>query len=182
SHQDSVFDIAFSADNKYFATGSDDGTAKLIEISSGKETIISHQDSVSDIAFSADNKYFAITSKNKVNLIFLDVKELIDHTCSRLSQNLSLVSWHRYFGNIPYQKTCKNLPIHPSLLREGEKLARSGKIQGAISIYKRAKKLEPGIDLNPDTQAIEQNPRQVANQFFTQAQLKQGDIVEKKEE
>ncbi|MEM9276327.1 MAG: CHAT domain-containing protein, partial [Cyanobacteria bacterium P01_F01_bin.143] len=62
SHQDSVSDIAFSADNKYFATGSIDGTAKLIEISSGKETIISHQDSVSEIAFSADNKYFATGS------------------------------------------------------------------------------------------------------------------------
>lgn len=165
SHEGAVREIQFSADSKYLATGSEDGTAKLVEIRTGKETVISHEGAVTEIQFSADNQYLATAAQNNVRLTLLDAEKSINLTCSRLSQNLNLVSWQRYVGDEPYGKTCDDLPIHPSFLQEGRKLAQEGKIKEAIIIFKRAKKLEPAIDLNPNTETVDNNPKAVAYQL-----------------
>ena len=47
-------------------------------------------------------------------------------------------------------------------LEEGERLARFGKVIEAIAAYKEAQQLDPEIDLNPDTAAIEKDPEAVA--------------------
>ncbi|MGB5714038.1 MAG: CHAT domain-containing protein, partial [Waterburya sp.] len=62
SHQDAVRDIQFSGDSQYLATASQDGTAKLVEIATGQETVISHQDEVWEIQFSGDSQYLATAS------------------------------------------------------------------------------------------------------------------------
>ncbi len=40
-------------------------------------------------------------------------------------------------------------------LKEGERLARRGKVIEAIAAYQQAQKLAPEIDLDPETEAIE---------------------------
>lgn len=195
-HANAVKNIKFSPDGEYLATESgkdfepkdyDDGSTKLIQVSTGKEiTHISHETPVRDIEFSPDGNYLATVSSNMLRMDLLNQKELIKKTCGRLSQNLRIDLWRRYFNNNPYQKTCNNLPIHPSFLREGKKLAQAGEISEAVKIFKRAKRLEPntynnrgrklktGIDLNPGTEIIDQNPRKVANKFYAPTKLEEG--------
>jgi tetratricopeptide (TPR) repeat protein len=50
----------------------------------------------------------------------------------------------------------------PGKVEEGEKLARQGQIQEAITSYTQALDFDPDIDLNPDTDAIENDPQAVA--------------------
>ena len=180
SHEGDVTKIEFSPSGNYLATRSNDRTVKLVQVITGKEVaVISHEGGIRDIEFSPKGDYLATISSNNVRLDLLDSQELIKKTCASLSQNLSIDLWQRYIGDQPYHKTCDNLPLHPSFLGEGVKLAQEGKIPEAIFIYKRAKKLEPGIDLNPNTENIEQNPRQVANQFFAPTKLQQGETLAK---
>ncbi|MEM7757372.1 MAG: DUF5050 domain-containing protein [Cyanobacteria bacterium P01_A01_bin.40] len=177
SHEDQVWEIEFSGDNQYFATASDDGTAKLVELATGKETVISHEDKVLEIEFSGDNRYFATVSENKVIFVYLDAEELIELACDKLSENLSLVYWQRYIGNEPYQKTCKKeLPIHPSFLREGKRLAQAGKINEAVAIFKRARQIKTEIDENyyESENILTQNPKKLANRLYAPTKLEEG--------
>ncbi len=60
SHEGSVKAIEFSPNGDYLATGSRDGKAKLVEVSTGKEiTTISHEESVNVIEFSPNGDYLA---------------------------------------------------------------------------------------------------------------------------
>ncbi|WP_322509324.1 trypsin-like peptidase domain-containing protein, partial [Anaerolinea sp.] len=64
-HKGPLNAIAFSPDGKYFATGSWDGSAVLVETASARELArIQHDGYVEDIAFSPDGKYFATRSRD----------------------------------------------------------------------------------------------------------------------
>jgi len=166
NHDHTVWDVAFSADGKYLATASADKTARVWSSSSSKEVAkLNHDDWVWGVAFSADGKYLATASADKTARVhFLNSQDLINEACSRLRRNLTADEWQRYM-NLDlrqYKKTCDNLPVHPSVVAE---LAKGGKVKEATAILHRALKLEPDIDLNPDTEEIENDPEAVARQL-----------------
>lgn len=142
--------------------------------------LISHEGTVWEVKFSPNGEYVATASDDgmaKLNLT--DTYKLVEKSCQSLIQNLSINNWKRYMDNEPYRKTCNKLPLHPSFLKEGRALAQQGKRSEALSIYKRAKKLEPGIDLIPETETIDQEPKVVVNKFFAPTKLKQGEKLAK---
>jgi hypothetical protein len=49
---------------------------------------------------------------------------------------------------VPYERTCPNLPLHPSFLEEGRRLAKEGSRGQAQSIFERAKHLDPFLELD----------------------------------
>ncbi|MEM9219528.1 MAG: hypothetical protein AAGD25_35000, partial [Cyanobacteria bacterium P01_F01_bin.150] len=64
-HTAPVRSVSFSADSQYLATSSNDGTAKLIEVSSGREVkTIEHTAPVWSVSFSADSQYLATRSND----------------------------------------------------------------------------------------------------------------------
>ena len=58
-HELAVLAVAVSPDSNYVATGSRDKSAKLWELSTGREvrSFLGHQFSVNSLAFSSDGKY-----------------------------------------------------------------------------------------------------------------------------
>jgi len=58
THDESVLSVTFSLDGKYVVSGSWDGTARVWEVSTGKEIArMTHDESVFSVAFSLDGKY-----------------------------------------------------------------------------------------------------------------------------
>ncbi len=50
-------------------------------------------------------------------------------------------------------------------MEEGKRLAKEGKVIEAIALYQEAQKLDPEVDLNPDTEAIDKDPEAVGQQL-----------------
>ena len=148
-----VHSVAFSPDGECLATASSDRTARVWEITSGEEVArIYHADSVYSVAFSPDGKYLATSVRGTTRVCLWRPGDLISDACSRLARNLTYKEWQEYLPDEPYRKTCPNLPIHPSFIEAGRDLARAGDTEGALSIFRRALELEPGLDLDPEAE------------------------------
>lgn len=67
-HSDSIEGVAISPDGKFVLTGSDDQTARLWDLSTGKEIVqfTGHKDKVNSVAFSFDGKYALTASDDKI--------------------------------------------------------------------------------------------------------------------
>ena len=59
-------------------------------------------------------------------------------------------------------------------VEKGKNLAKEGKIEEAISLFKEAQKLSPEIDLDPDTETRETDLELVANKFWAQGKIEKG--------
>ena len=67
-------------------------------------------------------------------------------------RNLTLDEWHRFVGlGTPYELTCSNLPIHPSIIAEGQQLAKQGKVKKALEVYTEAQTLDPRLKISAES-------------------------------
>jgi tetratricopeptide (TPR) repeat protein len=74
--------------------------------------------------------------------------------CEKVRRNLTIEEWYQFVGfDIPYERTCPNLPLHPSFIEGGQNLAKEGDLDGAVEIFKKALTLHPGLDLEPQAEA-----------------------------
>ena len=65
-------------------------------------------------------------------------------------ENISFGEWKKIVGDkVPYERTCANLPLHPTFLEEGKRLAQQGAHAQAQAIFERAKLLDPFLDFDP---------------------------------
>jgi tetratricopeptide (TPR) repeat protein len=81
---------------------------------------------------------------------------MADQVCKLVGRNLTYEEWQRFVGEaIPYERTCPNLPIHPSLLEAGDRLASALDYEGAVAIFRRALELDPQLGLIPELRAHE---------------------------
>ncbi|MDE5100934.1 MAG: hypothetical protein O4861_22415, partial [Trichodesmium sp. St16_bin4-tuft] len=186
NHQNVVGAVAFSPDGKTIATASWDNTARLWDTENGNElATLLHQSMVNAVAFSPDGKTIGTASNDKTaRLHWATPKALIQEACRRLSRNLTAEEWQQYINSDleTYQKTCDQLPVHPSLIAEAKNLAKTGekpKIKQAISIFKKALELEPEIDLDPHTETRETDPQLVANKFAALGKIEKGRVLAK---
>ncbi|MEQ8974915.1 MAG: caspase family protein [Coleofasciculus sp. C1-SOL-03] len=178
SHESGVNDVAFSPDGELVATASGDNTARISQVSSGKEVArISHESPVIAMVFSPDGELVATASyDNTAEVHWREPQPLVKKPCQHLSRNLTASEWQTYIGELDqYRKICLNRPIHPSVLTEAKTLVRQGNKKDALAIIRRAKSLDPDIDLNPDTEALDQDPKIVLQQFSALAQVEEGE-------
>jgi WD40 repeat protein len=104
---------SFSPSGNRLVTSGDDGIVRIIDTDSKQMTdIIFAGDMIRDVLFSPDGKYIIAATQNKEIYIWeSETNHLRDKACSILSRNLTQDEWSRFMGNnIPYQKTCENLP------------------------------------------------------------------------
>jgi hypothetical protein len=109
-HADLVWTVAFSPDSKYLATASSDKTAQIVAVADGRELArVTHDQAVRAVAFSPDSKYLATASwDGTARLWSTALDDMLYQLCSGNGRNLSPREWHRYFGDLAWQPTCKN--------------------------------------------------------------------------
>jgi WD40 repeat protein len=121
----SVYAVAFSPDNQRLAAGSLNNTARLWNLHQLKVPPIvlrGHTGPVFSVAFSPDGQRLATGSHDQtIRLWQVHTAHLADVVCERVWRNLTLDEWRQFIGaDIPYERTCPNLPMHPSALATGQ--------------------------------------------------------------
>ena len=90
-------------------------------------------------SLSADGKRLAVTAATGTVLLFpLDLQLLEQAACRLASANLSWQDWTRFVGTEePYELTCPELGVHPSVLQEADRQVEVGNLQAARAIYRQ---------------------------------------------
>ena len=107
-----VYTVAFSADGSLLATGSDDGTARIIRTADGIETArIEHERSIGSAAFINHGSFAttAFTDNGSTTRHWLTPEQAMKKLCTeRAGRNLSADEWERHIGPVKsWAPTCE---------------------------------------------------------------------------
>jgi hypothetical protein len=94
-------------------------------------------------AFTSTGSSLALSAGGHIQVLDTEVAKLAERVCEIVPDNLSWREWNQYsrLGQ-PYQLTCQQRPIHPSVMLEADRMAEAGKDQAAVSIYDRIASLQ----------------------------------------
>jgi len=156
-HTNMVRMAAFSPNGEFVVTASEDNTVRLWDSSTGEmlHILSGHTDGVSYVTFYGP-RLVTVSDDNTLRLWKFNPNKLTMETDSSDKKNspvriFSTQELIDYANKVvprcltPEQRQQFFLPPSQShaLIKEGEKLAQSGKIEAAISQFKKAKELEP---------------------------------------
>jgi len=93
--------VAFSPDGGKLATASDDSSARLWDVRTGKQLQrLEHDNWVRAVAFSPDGQKLATASDDKTAYIWtLDIRLVMQEACSRVAENMTREEWGRFMDN-----------------------------------------------------------------------------------
>lgn len=164
-HDSDATRVRFSPDGKQLASASLDHSVRLwnVGIPGAVPIVLSgHEKGVWALAYSADGKRLVTGSEDATMRVWdlthplnnADTAAIAEAICQKVWRNLTLDEWHKFVGaEIPYERTCPNLPIHPSLFETAAKLAKDSDIAGAVAMLKHALELDPKLNLDPEKEA-----------------------------
>ena len=183
-HQKAVNSVSISSDGQYIVSGSDDKTVKLWDVEQQKliHTFIGHGDLVYSVSISSDGKYIVSGDVNNTVKLWrgTDWKDWLASGCDRIRLHSALVS-----REIDSASGAANACMEHgdwSKLEKAELLVKQGlamateeaDYQEAQAKFQQAQKLKPDIDLNPNTKAVDNNPKTVAYQLAAPFKVEQG--------
>ncbi len=152
-HSKRVSHLAFSPDGHTLISVGLDKTARIWNWEQPSEPAVvlpPQKGSLRTIAITPDGFTLAVGGTGSYVALWPSTVKLADAVCDSVQRNLTLQEWRERVGpTVPYERTCPNLPLHPSFLKEGENLARQGKQEQAKAIFQRAKKLDPFLKFDP---------------------------------
>lgn len=164
-HDTDVTRVRFSPNGNQLASSSHDYSVRLwnVENPDALPIVLSgHEGKVWSLAYSLDGKRLVSGSSDKTMRIWdlthplnaSSTQEIADKVCQKVRRNLTLDEWHKFVGvTLPYERTCPNLPIHPSLFETAEKLAKENDMAGSVTLLERAVELDPELTIDPEEEA-----------------------------
>ena len=191
-HTSSVDGIAFSPDSKQIISGSRDNTVRLWDTETGKllHTFKGHKGSVNHIAFSPDGKQILSTSWDHTVRLWLglDWQNLLKEGCDQLQFHPDLVAPQNHQDNKKDNKAGEACLKYADwedeakaefIVRQGRAfvLQKEPNFNNAVKKFKKAQKLDPNIDLNPDTEKIDKDPKIVAHLLAAPAKIQEAAIL-----
>jgi WD40 repeat protein len=166
-HDAEVTRVRFSPDGKQLASVSKDGSLRLWSV--GDPDALPIVLSVPEgqmwaLAYSLDGEHLVTGGGKDDDTIRIwdlthplnssTTKEVAEMVCKKVWRNLTLGEWHKFVGvELPYERTCPNLPIHPSLFEAAENLAKENDRAGAVALLERAVELDPELTIDPEQEA-----------------------------
>jgi WD40 repeat protein len=148
-----IAQVQFSTDGTSVASVSSDKSLRIWNWHEPTQPPIQfprHKGTLEALAISPDGRTIAVGGSGKSVTLWSGTGQLAHAVCDTAKENLSFAEWKQIVGEgIPYERTCPNLPLHPSFLEEGKRLAKKGSRDQAQTIFERAKQLDPYLELDP---------------------------------
>ena len=166
-YQGRIISAKFSPNSRYIVTASGDGTARIWDLS-GRElaNFQGHKSKAIEASFSPDSQQIITVSGSGTARIYnvQNLEQLLTKGCEWLESYL--VSQPE---NLKKLTVCQN--NSSVLIMAGRHLAKEDDIPGAEDFFRKALKLDPNADFNPETPQIDQNLDSIARKLAAPARL-----------
>ena len=151
-----IWGLSFDPRGEILASADGRGYLHLWDVASRRvfKQVLHWENGFRDLAFHPQGD-FIVAGDSQGNLVVWDIGVSPESLCQQANRNFSQTEWVQYFPEEPYRKTCPQLPLHPSLLKVADDLARAGNRAEAIQAYQNILTLEPDLNINPQQRAKE---------------------------
>ncbi|MGI0491537.1 TIR domain-containing protein [Alkalinema pantanalense CENA528] len=166
-HASFIVQVAFSSDGNQVATIARDNTIKLWKQDGTLLTTLKVEGNLLSIAFSPDNKMLSFVVENAAYLWNIsdltDSKALITKGCTLLQDYL--VSHPKRLLEL---EACQTQP--QALIAAGQVMAFEDNTPAAVQLFRKARQLDPKLQLDPDREAQRFANQGQAERLITEAQ------------
>ena len=159
-HSNWVNSVSFSPDGQTLISASGDGTIKLWNLRGQElQTLEGHSDWVWGISFASDGQILASSSSdNTIKLWNFNLEDLTDRSCDWIRDYL--VTHPQNLNTLEICQTPSLLAeASPNLVTKALQIAQRGKFDEALAQLQTAQTWNSSVDLDPDTDEIERDPR-----------------------
>jgi WD40 repeat protein len=163
-----VTSISFDPEGLYLAAGNTDGRVHVWDmraLDADPHVWRLPKTKINALTFIPnDGSWSRLAAGGEDNVIYIIDRQSQDQdvplkeACDLVGRNLTQAEWLKFMPeDVRYRATCENWPAHPSvideLLDEGNTLAYSGDIEGAVAKFEEALRLDPDPEIEPEVEA-----------------------------
>ena len=148
-----IAQVQFSTDGTSLTSVGSDKTLRIWNWQEPNQSPIQfpeNKGTLEALAISPNGRTIAVAGSSQTVTLWSGTGQLAHAVCDAAKENISFGEWKKIVGDkVPYERTCANLPLHPTFLEEGKRLAQQGAHAQAQAIFERAKLLDPFLDFDP---------------------------------